>query len=147
VIHDATRNKQLHRFLLLYVFSICTAIIQLHYLSRLLLAASVRRCTEELLVGKTVVQNIRHSLLPCSFIDMNNDVLAGGTQSTGFLSHFPGTAPEAHILCSLSEEQPVGTGAGASSKPSTSSKCHHRARPARPPACALPTEIPQLETA
>jgi len=66
-----------------------------------------------MLVGKTVVQKIRNGLLPCSLIDMNNDVLAGGTPSTGFLSHFTGTAQEAHLLCSLSEEQPAREGGGA----------------------------------
>jgi len=44
---------------------------------------------------------------------MNNDVLAGGKPSTGFLSHFTGTAQEAHLLCSLSEKQPAREGGGA----------------------------------
>jgi len=79
--------------------------MQLHFFSRLLLAASVRRCLKGMLVGKTVVQKIRNGLLPCSFIDLNNDVLAGGTPSIGFLSRFMRTAQETHLLCSLSERQ------------------------------------------
>ena len=63
-----------------------------------------------MLVGKTVAQTLRNGLVPRSFIDMNNDVLAGGTPSISCLRHYTGTARDAHLLWRFPEEQPAREG-------------------------------------